>query len=114
MFTDMENSTRRGEAYEVPQGFIVGKDFSCSRNAAAATRPFVANSERLAVEYPVEVARSRDQLLEPLASTVGATNARAVYHVAMGAVHDALAARHTPSKREIEALTEFAIKGCAP
>ena len=83
-------------------------------NAAAATRPFVANSERLAVEYPVEVARSRDQLLEPLASTVGATNARAVYHVAMGAVHDALAARHIPSKREIEALTEFAIKGCAP
>ena len=83
-------------------------------NAAAATRPFVANSERLAVEYPVEVARSRDQLLEPLASTVGATNARAVYHVAMGAVHDALAARHTPSKREIEALTVFAIKGCAP
>ena len=82
-------------------------------NAAAATRPFVANSERLAVEYPVEVSRSRDQLLEPLGAIVGAANASFVYHVAMGAVHDALAARHTPSKRDIEALTEFAIKGCA-
>jgi len=81
-------------------------------DAAAATRPFVANSERLAVEYPIEVARSRDQLLEPLTAAVGATDAHAVYHVAMGAVHDALAARHTPSKREIEALTEFAIRGC--
>lgn len=81
-------------------------------NAAAATRPFVANSERLAVEYPVEVARSRDQLLEPLASTVGATNARAVYHVAMGAVHDALAARRVPTRREADTIAEFAVKGC--
>ena len=87
-------------------------DQARDRQAAAATRPFVANSERLAVEYPTEVARSRDQLLAPLAATVGATNASAVYHLAMGAMHDALAARRTPSKREVEAIADFAIKGC--
>lgn len=82
-------------------------------NAAAATRPFVANGERLALEYPIEVARSRDQLVEPLAATVGATNARAVYHVAMGAVHDALATRRVPTRREVDTIAEFAVKGCS-
>lgn len=82
--------------------------------AAAATRPFVANRERLAVEYPEEVARSEVQLTAPLAARVGEPNARAVYHLSMGAVHDALAARRSPPKREIDAIIEFAIKGCTP
>ena len=73
----------------------------------------MANGERLALEYPIEVARSRDQLVEPLAATVGATNARAVYHVAMGAVHDALAARRVPTRREVDTIAEFAVKGCS-
>ena len=80
--------------------------------AAAATRPFVANSERLAVLYPAEVARSREQLLAPLAARVGVTNAAAIYHLAMGMVHDALAARRAPAKREVDAMIEFAIRGC--
>ncbi len=80
--------------------------------AAAATRPFVANSERLAVEYPDEVARSREQLVTPLAARIGAGNADAIYHLTMGMVHDALAARRTPTKREVDAMTEFAIRGC--
>jgi Bacterial regulatory proteins, tetR family. len=80
--------------------------------AAAATRPFVANSDRLAVAHPEEVARSRDQLLAPLAATVGDANAIAVYHLAMGVMHEALAARRAPSKREAESVIEFAIRGC--
>lgn len=81
--------------------------------AAALTRPFVANSERLAVAYPEEVARSRDQLVAPLGVTVGDANAVAVYHLTMGVLHDALAARRAPTKREAESVTEFAIRGCS-
>ena len=80
--------------------------------AAAATRPFVANADRLAVTHPEAVARSREQLLAPLAATVGSENAVAIYHLAMGVMHDALGAARTPSKRETDAVTEFAIRGC--
>jgi AcrR family transcriptional regulator len=82
-------------------------------DAAAATRPFTANADRLSARFPDEVARSRADLEAPLAATVGAGNAHAVYHVAMGTVHDALAARRAPTRREIEAVTEFAIRGCS-
>ncbi len=80
--------------------------------AAAATRPFVANSERLAVAYPEEVARSREQLIAPLARYVSAADAQLVYHLAMGTLHDALARSRPPSKQAVNAVVEFAIKGC--
>jgi AcrR family transcriptional regulator len=80
--------------------------------AAAATRPFFANADRLAVVHPEEVARSRDQMVAPLAATVGTMNARAIYHLTMGVMHDALAVLRSPTKREIEAVIEFAIRGC--
>jgi AcrR family transcriptional regulator len=81
-------------------------------DAAAATRPFAANAERLLIEFPEEVARSREQLEAPLAAVVGAENARSVYHLAMGTMHDALAQRRAPTRRETDAVTEFAIRGC--
>jgi AcrR family transcriptional regulator len=81
-------------------------------DAAAATRPFAANAERLMIEFPDEVARSRVQLETSLARAVGADNARAVYHLAMGVMHDALAERRAPSRREADAVTQFAIRGC--
>ncbi|MGZ4677446.1 MAG: TetR/AcrR family transcriptional regulator [Acidimicrobiia bacterium] len=81
-------------------------------DAAAATRPFVANAGRFAVEYPEEVARSRDQLVAPLAAIVGPESAVAVYHVTMGLVQDSLAARRAPTRRQVDALTDFAINGC--
>jgi len=80
--------------------------------AAAATRPFAANADRLMMAFPDEVARSRAQLEAPLAAVVGADNARAVYHLAMGAMHDALAEQRVPSRRATDAVTEFAIRGC--
>jgi AcrR family transcriptional regulator len=80
--------------------------------AAAATRPFVANAERLALEYPTEVAQSQEQLLAPLRSIVGGDDARAVHHLAMGLVHETIAARRSPTRAETDAVTEFAIRGC--
>jgi len=63
--------------------------------------------------YPTEVARSREQLIAPLAARVGLANARAVYHLAMGMVHDALAESNAPTKREVEAMIQFATRGCS-
>ncbi len=80
--------------------------------AAAATRPFVANSDRLAVDHPDEVRRSREDMLAPLATTVGDANALAVYHLTMGVMHDAISARRAPARREIDSVIEFAIRGC--
>jgi len=81
--------------------------------AAAATRPFVAHADRLANEFPGEVARSREQIEAPLAAVVGADDAHAVYHLTMGVVHEALGQRRAPTRREADAVTEFAIRGCA-
>lgn len=81
--------------------------------ASAATRPFVANAERLALRYPDEVAASQDQLIDPLRAIVGPDDARAVYHLTMGVVHDAITRRRSPTRREADAVTEFSIRGCA-
>lgn len=80
--------------------------------ASAATRPFVANATRLAIEFPTEVAASQEQLVEPLRAIVGDDDARAVYHLTMGVVHDAIAQRRSPTRHETDAVTEFSIRGC--
>jgi AcrR family transcriptional regulator len=79
--------------------------------AAAATRPFAANGDRLAVRFPDETRGSRDRLVDPLRPLVGDAAAIAIYHLAMGTVHDALLARRTPSRAEAEAIVEFALRG---
>jgi AcrR family transcriptional regulator len=79
--------------------------------AAAATRPFALNGDRLAVKLPGETQGSRDRLVEPLRELVGDAAAVAIYHVAMGTVHDALVERRTPTRAESEAVVEFALKG---
>jgi AcrR family transcriptional regulator len=80
-------------------------------DAAAATRPFAVNGDRLAVRFPEETHASRDRLVDPLRPVVGDAAALAIYHLAMGTVHDALITRHTPSRAEADALVEFALKG---
>ncbi|MEO6468090.1 MAG: TetR/AcrR family transcriptional regulator [Acidimicrobiia bacterium] len=82
--------------------------------AAAATRPFVANSDRLAVAYPDEVAASRAALMRPLENVVGAVEARAVFHLAMGSMHDAVGARRTITRRQADEICDFAVRGCSP
>ncbi len=80
--------------------------------AAAATRPFAINGDRLAVQFPDETLRSRDRLVEPLRAIVGEAEALAIYHLAMGTVHDALVHRHTPTRSEVDRIVAFALRGC--
>ena len=79
--------------------------------AAAATRPFAINGDRLAVEFPDETRRSRDRLVEPLRAVVSDADALAIYHLTMGTVHDALVHRHTPTRAEVDRLVAFALRG---
>jgi AcrR family transcriptional regulator len=80
--------------------------------AAAATRPFSINGDRLAVEFPDETLRSRDRLVEPLREIVGDAASLATYHLTMGTVHDALVHRHTPTRAEVDRVVAFALRGC--
>lgn len=80
--------------------------------AAAATRPFAVNGDRLAVEFPDETRRSRDRLVEPLRAVVGDAEALAIYHLTMGTVHDALVHRHTPTHAEVDRVVAFSLRGC--
>ncbi len=92
----------------------VGAVLDQARNprSAAATRPFVANSDRLAVAYPTEVAQSRHDLLAPLVEIVGDVDALAIFHLTMGAMHEAVSARRPITRRAADAVAEFAIRGC--
>jgi len=80
-------------------------------DAAANSRPFAVNGNRLADEHPEEARRARDVLLAPLRGIVGDTEAVAVYHVAMGTMQDALLDRRVPTRGEIERVSTFAIRG---
>lgn len=81
--------------------------------AAAATRPFVANSDRLTIAYPDEVSQSRADLLRPLITAVDDASALAVYHLAMGSMHDAISAHRTITRREADVICDFAVRGCS-
>lgn len=81
------------------------------RQAAAATRPFAVNGDRLAVRFPEQTRASRARLVDPLRPIVGDTAAEAVYQVAMGTVHDALVTRETPSPATVESVVTFALRG---
>ncbi|MSO38296.1 MAG: TetR family transcriptional regulator [Acidimicrobiia bacterium] len=83
-----------------------------NQKAAAATRPFVANADRLGESQPEESERSRIQLVKPLADVVGDADAVAVYNLAMGAAHDAIIERRVPTSRDLEHIVQFALKGC--
>jgi len=80
--------------------------------AAAATRPFAINGDRLAVQFPEETLRSRDRLIDPLRDIVADADAIAVYHLAMGTVHDALVSRRVPTRAEVDHVVAFSLKGC--
>ena len=86
-------------------------------DAAANTRPFTANSARLAGRFPDESARSREQVLAPLRVAVADAggdpqhDADAIYHLAMGRTGDAIARGYLPSKAEVDHLVAFALRG---
>jgi AcrR family transcriptional regulator len=80
-------------------------------DAAANSRPFAVNGNRLADEHPDEARRARDVLLAPLRAIVDPTAATAIYHVAMGTMQDALLERRVPTRTEIRRTSEFAVRG---
>jgi AcrR family transcriptional regulator len=85
--------------------------------AAANTRPFTANGARLADRFPEESARSREQVVGPLRAAVAEAGGDpehdpdAIYHLAMGRAGDAIARSEVPTKREVDHLVQFALRG---
>ncbi len=75
--------------------------------AAANTRPFALTGLRLADRFPAEWARSRDVLLSPLRDAIADAggdperDGPAVYHLAMGAMQEALARRVRPTDTDV-------------
>jgi AcrR family transcriptional regulator len=86
--------------------------------AASSTRPFVVNSLRLRDQFADEVTRSDERLKTPLRAALGAIpgadpdrDAEAIYALAMGRMHTYLRNRQRPSRRDVEHLVEFAVRG---
>jgi AcrR family transcriptional regulator len=86
--------------------------------AASSTRPFVVNSLRLRDQFTDEVLRSDERLKAPLrAALVDVSGAdverdtQAIYQLAMGRMHSYLLQRERPSRRDVEHLVEFAVRG---
>jgi AcrR family transcriptional regulator len=80
-------------------------------DAAAATRPFALNGERLAARFPDAAQRSQARLVAPLLAIAGPDNAHAIYHLVMGSMHEALVTRTTPSRTEVDHVVDFALRG---
>jgi AcrR family transcriptional regulator len=91
-------------------------------DAAARTRPFLANQERLAEHFPAEQQASVDLVVAALASAVEGTRAAggrsrrearrdalAIYHLCFGALRGHLAARTRPTAGEIDHLVRFSL-----
>jgi AcrR family transcriptional regulator len=86
--------------------------------AASSTRPFVVNSLRLRDQFTDEVLRSDERLKAPLRAALvdlpGADverDTQAIYQLAMGRMHAYLLQRERPSRRDVEHLVEFAVRG---
>jgi AcrR family transcriptional regulator len=87
-------------------------------HAAESTRPFVVNSLRLRDQFREEVRESDERLKAPLRAALaqlpGADvdrDAEAVYQLAMGRMNAYLLDRARPSRRDVEHLVEFAVRG---
>jgi AcrR family transcriptional regulator len=86
-------------------------------DAAENTRPFAIHGARLADQFPQELARSRELVVAPLRDAVAdaggdrVRDADVIYHLAIGAMDDALVSRIRPSKADVDHLVEFALKG---
>jgi AcrR family transcriptional regulator len=85
--------------------------------AAATTRPFTVNGLRLSEQYPLDVRASRELVIEPLRDAIADAggdpqrDGDAIYHLAKGAMDDALMTRTRPTKSDIEHLVTFALTG---
>jgi AcrR family transcriptional regulator len=91
--------------------------------AAESTRPFVVNSLRLRDQFGDEVRASDERLKQPLRAAIAAIDGaagadverdtEAVYQLAMGRMHAYLLERARPTRRDVDHLVEFAVRGLA-
>jgi hypothetical protein len=84
--------------------------------AAASTRPFAINGDRLRARFPTEAATSRDALvraLEPAVRAAGGDerDARLVHDLVMARMHDALVEGRAPERKEVAHLVDFCLAG---
>ncbi|HEV8296866.1 MAG TPA: TetR/AcrR family transcriptional regulator [Acidimicrobiales bacterium] len=92
-------------------------------DAAARTRPFVANIDRLVARYPEEYRESESLLAEQLAGIISEADdlesddpvrdAMAIYHLAFGALAWHLRNRTAPSAADIDRIVSFALRALA-
>jgi AcrR family transcriptional regulator len=86
-------------------------------DAAARTRPFAVNGNRLHDRFPDEIARTTDLLLAPLRDAIAEVggdplrDAPAVYQLTMGTMHAHLLDRTVPDRGDVEHLVRFALGG---
>lgn len=92
-------------------------------DAAARTRPFFANEDRLAERFPAEHRASVELLVGQLASAVRALrpgaktkaeaqrDAEAIYELTFGVLHRHLTQRTRPAAAEIDHIVRFALRG---
>jgi AcrR family transcriptional regulator len=92
-----------------------------NREAAARTRPFLANRDRLAEQFPKEQQASMDLLVDLLAAAIvqlpgrkgdrarARRDAEAIYDVTFGAVHRYVTHRRRPSAAEIDHVVRFGL-----
>jgi AcrR family transcriptional regulator len=90
--------------------------------AAAKTRPFLANLDRLAEQYPKDQQESVDLLIGLLEGALGRMGAPpgrlrldavAIYHLAVGTMHQHIRDRSRPSAGEVEHVIEFSLAAVA-
>jgi AcrR family transcriptional regulator len=86
--------------------------------AAARTRPFLANRDRLAEQFPAEQQASVDLLVGLLAGAIeklqgtkrdARRDAQAIYDVTFGALHAHLVHDRRPSRSDVEHLARFCL-----
>ncbi len=95
------------------------------RDAAARTRPFAVHGDRLADQFPEEQQASVAALTDLVRTAIAAAvdtgelpagtdvdrGADAVYHLAMGRMHQHLVHRTAPRPRDTDHLVGFALRG---
>ena len=90
--------------------------------AAGRTRPFLANRDRLAAEFPAEQHASIDALIELVAIEIARLSGRrvtdtkrlhadaeAIYDVTFGALHRYLTNRTKPGRADVERVVTFCL-----
>jgi len=86
-------------------------------DAAARTRPWLANQDRLSEQFPDEQQASVDLLVALLADAIAhlgprrpaTRDAQVVYHAAFGALHRHLAHGTRPAAAEVDHLVQFCL-----